>query len=148
MQTILKTLPALLDQSDEPEMRRAVVFAMWQSVVGGQLKEHSQPTNLNERILSIAVPDAEWKREFEHHAAQIVYRLNAAAGRSVVARINCVVDADAVKRSGKNPLTNPSATRYEAVDQQIVMAATRIHDTALRNNFIGAAANCLNRKPI
>ena len=95
MELLLKTLPALLDQAGEPEMRQAIVFALWPSVIGDQLKVHSRPLALNDSVLSIALADANWKREFEHHAKQIVYRLNAAAGRSIVRRILCVVNSEA-----------------------------------------------------
>ncbi len=145
MQSILKTLPALLDQGDDPEMRRAVTFALWPSAVGEQLKVHSIPISLNDRVLSIVVADANWKGEFEHHAAQIVYRLNASAGRSIVRRIVCVVRSDDFKRSPDSSLTQGAAIQPRVVDPQILSAAARIDDINLRNNFIAAAGNCLSR---
>jgi len=84
MQALLKSLPVLLEQNDVPEMRQAVAIAMWPLAVGEKLKEHSKPLRLTERIMMVAVPDARWKSEFEHHASQIVYKLNASAGRSPV----------------------------------------------------------------
>lgn len=145
MQAILKTLPELLERIDEPEMRQAVAIAIWPSAVGEQLKEHSRPFELNDRVLSVAVPDIRWKREFEHHAAQIVYKLNAAAGRSIIGRIECVVDANAFKNSREEAQELPEKTSSSAIDPKILQAAANISDTELRNNFVAAAANCMNR---
>lgn len=143
MQALLKTLPVLLEQNDVQEMRQAVAIAMWPLAVGEKLKEHSRPLRLTERILMVAVPDTRWKSEFEHHASQIVYKLNAAAGRSIIARIHCLVDADAFKdlQTGLKTKIKSSNT----VDPKILAAAANIADADLRNNFLAAAAGTMNQ---
>lgn len=144
MQALIKTLPALIAESDTFEMRRAIVFAMWPSVVGNQLKERSIPIDLTDDILGIAVCDANWKREFEHHAASIVFKLNKAVGKQVVKRIACAADPDRfgdldpARADGPNDL--PSL-----VDPNIVAAAARIADADLRKNFLSAASICSER---
>jgi len=143
MQALLKTLPVLLELNDVPEMRQAVAIAIWPSAVGEQLKEHSRPLRLTERILMVAVPDENWKREFEHHASQIVYKLNAAAGTSVIARIHCLIDADAFKGSQTRAKTKNKSSN--TVDPKILRAAANIADVELRKHFLAAAAGTMNR---
>jgi hypothetical protein len=143
MQALLKSLPVLLELNDVPEMRQAVAIAVWPLAVGEKLKEHSKPLRLTERILMVAVPDARWKSEFEHHAPQIVYKLNAAAGRSIIARIHCLVDAAAFKGVRNASAKNETAT--EPVDLKVLKAAESIADTDLRKHFIAAATGSMNQ---
>jgi len=137
-------LPVLVANNDVPEMRQAVACAIWPFAVGEQLKEHSRPVELNDRELIVAVRDLRWKREFEHNAAQIVYKLNAAAGRSILGRIKFVISTDGfTDLSAASP--NADASTSKAVDPKILSAAAAIADLELRNNFVAAASGCMNR---
>ena len=144
MQVLLKTLQKLIEKNDVPEMRQAVACAIWPFAVGGQLKQYSRPVELNSREFIVKVRDARWKREFEHNAAQIVYKLNAAAGRSIVGRIKFVVDATAFSDL-QTASPELGGTAAKAIDPKILRAAANIADVELRNNFIAAASGCMNR---
>jgi hypothetical protein len=93
MRAILQTLPGLIGELRGPEAREAIVFAIWPTIVGEQLREISATVRLEDKTLVVAVPGIEWKREFQQHAGSIVYKLNASLKNSVVDRLEFVIDA-------------------------------------------------------
>ena len=144
MHAILRTLPGLVNELPSGEAREAIVFAIWPSVIGEHLREQSAPKTLQGSTLFVAVADAEWKCEFRQHASQIVYKLNAALGRSVVDRVEFVIDTSTVKPAPRKTKTKRrnDATEH-AVEQDIAKAARTIGDTELRAHFLKAAAICI-----
>ena len=147
MRAILQTLPGLIDELSGSEAREAIVFAVWPTVIGEQLSEMSAPIRLEGKVLSIAVTGCEWKREFEQHAAQIVYKINAALKCSVVERLAFVIDAAEVQSSSAMP---PSPAKDQispsSMAPDVSAAAADIKDPELRANFLKAAAVCIERR--
>ena len=147
MRAILQTLPGLIDELRGPEVREAVIFAIWPTVIGEQLRDMSEPIRLEDKILSIAVTDREWKREFEQHAGQIVYRLNASLKSSVVERLMFVIDPAVVERSNAKPENQINdKTLPSAISRDVSVAASQISDSDLRANFLKAATACIERR--
>jgi len=74
MRAIFQSLPGLIDEMPNGEVREAVVFAVWPTVLGEHLRGRSVPLKFEDEILTVAVSDAEWKRELKEHASAIVYK--------------------------------------------------------------------------
>ena len=146
MRALVQTLPKLITELQAPEVREAIVFAVWPVVIGEQLREISAPIRLEDRILSVAVTGREWQREFERHASQIVYRLNTSIKSSVVARLAFFVDQDAVMASRKPEPRSTGRISSNAISKDLSAAAAKIADLELRNNFLKAAAACIGHR--
>ncbi|MGH9947329.1 MAG: DciA family protein [Pyrinomonadaceae bacterium] len=147
MRALLKTLPDIIDQLPDDTAKDAIVRAIWPSVIGEHLREQCVANELIERRLYVVVADAEWKREFEQHAAEIIYKLNAALGRSLVERIDFVIDIAAFKayraRSKAKEIFENVST---PLSSEIAVSAASIGDCELRTHFLGAAAACIERR--
>ena len=147
MRAILQTLPGLMPEIQRSEFREAIVFAVWPTVIGEQLREVSAPTGLEDKVLTISVSSLEWKREFEQHAGQIVYKLNASMKNPVVERLAFVVDPDAVRASSEKPNGQKEAPiSSNAISKAVSVAAANIKNYELRTNFLKAAAACIERR--
>jgi Dna[CI] antecedent, DciA len=147
MRAILQTLPGLIDDLRGPEVREAIVFAVWPAAIGGQLHEMSAPIRLQGKALFVAVSDAEWKREFKQHARDIVYRLNAGLKTSAVERLEFVIDPLVVRDSrAKEIRTSTERVSSNPISKDVSLAASRISDPDLRANFLKAAAASIGRR--
>jgi hypothetical protein len=147
MRAILQTLPGLIDDLRGPEVREAIVFAVWPTVIGEQLREMSAPARLEGTTLLVAVTDPEWKREFKQHAGNIVYRLNAGLRSSVVERLEFVIDRLAVQDSrSKAVKRSPDKISLSPISKDVSVAASQISDPELRASFLNAAAACIERR--
>jgi len=147
MRALVQTLPKLITELQAPEVCEAIVFAVWPTVIGQQLREISAPTRLEDKTLTIAVTGREWKREFEQHAGQIVYKLNASMKSSVVERLAFVVDQDGVQAlSGDLGTRRPDRISQNAISNDVSDAAANIKNSELRTNFLKAAAACIEHR--
>ena len=147
MRAILQTLPGLINELRGPEAREAIVFTVWPTVIGEQLREMSAPVRLEGKTLFVAVTDREWKREFKQHAGNIVYRLNAGLKASVVERLEFIIDPMAVQDLRAKPtIRNPGQISTGSISKDVSLAASRISDPELRANFLKAAAACIERR--
>jgi len=145
MRAILQTLPGLIGELRGSEVREAIVLAMWPSAVGEPLRDISAPIRLENKLLFVAVPSREWKREFGQHAGSIVYKLNATLKTSVVERLEFVIDAGAIHNSNVK-VTRRRSEGSTIVSKDVAAAASEIKDLELRNNFLKAAAACMERR--
>jgi len=145
MRAILQTLPGLIGELRGPEAREAIVFAIWPTIVGEQLREISATVRLEDKTLVVAVPGIEWKREFQQHAGSIVYKLNAALKNSVVDRLEFVIDATSVRKSVAKSASQ-NRLPQNVVSKDVSAAASKITNTELRTNFLKAAAACMERR--
>ena|SRR5688572_23405769 len=147
MQAIFKALPGLIDELERDEAREAIVFAIWPTVLGVHLREHSAPLQLEGNTLRVAVSDSGWEREFKEHASEIVYKLNRALGTSAVQRISPRVDAKAVEASRARENRVSETRKSEPVTvPNLIKASEKIADTDLRKHFLEAAAVCIDRR--
>ena len=147
MRAILQTLPGLIDDLRGPEVREAIVFAIWPTVIGEQLRDISAPVRVEDKTLFVAVTDAEWKREFRQHARNIVYRLNAGLKSSIVERLEFVIDPIAVQGSrAKTVKRDLELVSANPMSKNVSAAASTISDPVLRDNFLKAVAACVARR--
>jgi hypothetical protein len=149
MQDILSALPAFLDQhSDNEDVRRAVVFAIWRRVSGDGLRCHAIPVELAGTSLRVAVADRSWQRNLEQLAPEMIFRMNFILCDQRVRSIEFVI-APAELDQGAGSVRGRAESEAAALDQineQIRKAADAITDDHLRRKFLLAAGSCLARE--
>jgi hypothetical protein len=145
MHAIFQSLPGLIDELPDDNARAAIVSAVWPNVIGGHLREQSAVSGFGDGSLEIAVSDQEWKREFEEHASEIVYKLNRALGSSRVRRFELKIDRKLVE-SARSKTPQVGKSNPAAPPPALLRSADVIADPELRANFIKAAAACIERR--
>ena len=147
MRAIFQALPGLIDELKNAEALEAVVFVMWPKVAGVHLSQHSRPIRLENSTLYVAVADAEWKRECKQCAAEIVFKLNRSLGRSIVERVEIMIDRKMIDRP---QVRSKKAASVElssfSVGTSLMKASQNIADAVLRDHFLEAAAVCIDRR--
>lgn len=145
MDAFFRTLPGVFEAIDaSDEVRSAFVFAAWRRVAGAQIVERSQPVELLEKRLVVAIADKTWQRNLESLAPQLLFKLNAALGRVTVNFIEFRIEPAALER--------PARTDHHIEDgewelpEQLIMAAKAIRDDKLRKTVTLAAGSCLSRR--
>lgn len=150
MQELFGTLHFLLDDTDGgPVIRQALVFATWRRIAGELLADQTAPVALHQRRLVVAVSSETWIRHLKELSGQMLYKLNAVAGASMVEFIEFTVDECAVKAErAKHPKAQTLAGDADAmkhISRDVRESAARIKDENLRDQFLHAAGNCLLR---
>ena len=147
MRAIFDSLPGLIDEVPNDEAREAIVFAVWPTVLGEHLRERSTPLGFANAVLSIAVINADWKREFEELAGDIIYKLNRAFGKKLVGRIELRVDRASVERArGGKKTGRETAAIKPSPPSELKKASSAIADFDLRTHFLEAAAACIEHR--
>jgi hypothetical protein len=144
MNAFIKTLPGVFDAIEASvEVRDAFVFAAWRYVAGEKIAERTSPLQVDGKKLIVTVEDKTWKRNLESLAPQLLFKLNASLGRSLVDLIEFRI----------SPAELPTRERAEDVvdglmpmPEELAAAAERIQDRTLRQNVLKAAGACLSRK--
>src|SRR5204863_7528601 len=108
------------DELKNAEALEAVVFVMWPKVAGVHLSQHSRPIRLENSTLYVAVADAEWKREFKQCASEIVFKLNRSLGRSIVERVEIMIDRKMIDDS------QPRSKKAVNVESSSLSVATSV----------------------
>jgi hypothetical protein len=147
MNKLIETLPAILKASAASEEVAAVAcIAAWKHAVGEGLSSHAIPIQLENHKLVVAVADGIWKRQLEHMRGQLLFRLNAVLGHSLVKSIELRVEPKRIEQAratlagtGKGPHVD-----YK-VPAELLTAAAEIEDFDLRRAFLGAAMSCVRR---
>ncbi|MEQ1762863.1 MAG: DUF721 domain-containing protein [Pyrinomonadaceae bacterium] len=143
MNAFISTLPGVFDAIEaSDEVRDAFIFAAWRNVAGEQVYTRTMPLLVEEKRLVIAVADKTWKRNLETLASQLLFKLNAALGKSLVDFIEFRVSPSDVE---------PSAIKADHVEEEftppveLAVSARSIRSEELRATVLRAAANCLAR---
>jgi hypothetical protein len=144
MNAFISTLPAVFDAMESSdEVRNAFIFAAWRNIVGEQIFERTTPLSVEGKRLVIAVSDKTWKRNLESLATQLLFKLNAALGKSFIDFIEFRVSAaDIVPPRGKTG----EADEDLPAPMEIAVSARSIRNEELRATVLKAAANCLSRR--
>jgi hypothetical protein len=149
MQDILSALPALLDQhSDNEDVRRPIVFAVWNRIAGESLSDRTVPVELDGTRLKVAVADRNWQRNLEQLAPEMLFKMNFIFGTPQVRFIEFVIDKSAVtdaSHSGSDRATL-EASALEQINEPLRQAADNIQNDDLRRKFLLAAGSCLARE--
>jgi hypothetical protein len=145
MESLIKTLPAILTAAGaSTEVAQAACFAAWKHAVGAALSVHAVPLSLEDQTLIIAVADSIWQKQLEQMRPQLLFRLNAVLGHSLVKLIQLRVDPNELPKP-RSAEDTPSQHSDYAVPFELLAAASEIHDADLRRAFLGAATSCVKR---
>ena len=152
MQDLFRTLPALIREIEgSDEVREAVAFSAWRRVAGGPMADRTTPITLEVKRLVIAVADKAWKRNLEDLSGQMLFKLNAVMGTSLVNFIEFRVDPASIKNSlsaasSAAELEEAERAALAGLAPDLLASAATIQDESMRRTFMLAAANCLARK--
>jgi len=144
MNAFISTLPGVFDAIESSsEVRDAFVFAAWRNIAGEQVFERTTPLLVDGKRLVIAVSDKTWKRNLESLGSQLLFKLNAALGKSLIDFIEFRVSAaDIVPPVGKSEDRDDELP----APMEITVSARSIRNEELRATVLKAAANCLSRR--
>jgi hypothetical protein len=150
MEQLIKALPAILAAAaDSPEVIETAAIAAWNHVAGDLLSKQTVATAVNNKVLVVAVADAVWKKQLEPMTPQLLFRLNAILGRSLVRRIEFRVDAQLLAQRNDSTRVTPNAAEElneNDVSLEIWSAAVAIKDKQLRKAFLKAATLSIRRR--
>lgn len=145
MESLIKTLPAILTAAGpSAEVAEAACVAAWRHAVGDALSAHTVPVRFEDQTLIVAVADSIWQKQLEQIRPQLLFRLNAVLGHSLVRLIELRIDPNAVPKTRMPEGTSSKRSDY-AVPFELLAAASEIQDADLRRAFIGAATSCVKR---
>jgi len=140
MDAFFRTLPGLIDAVEgSAEVREAVIFAAWRRIAGAQVSDRTEPVALQEKRLVL-----------EELSGQLLYKLNAALGSSLVKFIEFRIEPASIDHQISSPESEAErkdAERAAIADlvPDVAKSAASIKDEAMRKTFMLAAANCLSR---
>ncbi len=145
MESLIKTLPAILTAAGpSTEVAEAACLAAWKHAVGDTLSVHAVPVKLEGQTLIVAVADNAWQKQLEQIRPQLLFRLNAVLGHSLVKLIELRVDPNALAKTQMPQDTSSKHSDYP-VPFELRAAASEIQDADLRRAFLGAAISCVKR---
>ncbi|MDH3493902.1 MAG: DUF721 domain-containing protein [Acidobacteriota bacterium] len=151
MEDLFKILPGLLKSlPDSPEVREAVVFAVWRRAAGEGLNDHTAPLEVSGKRLSVAVPDKTWKRNLESMAPQLLFRLNALLGGYKIDFIEFRIDEAAAEQetAGKRTDKNLEGADPASLPPALLEKANTIKDLELRSTFLESAGIYLRMRDL
>ena len=135
--------PKLLERAgNNRELVEAAAITAWKRVAGEGLAHHTTPVSLHDGTLLVAVADDVWKKQLERMSKELVLRINKLLRQEVVTAIEFRVNARAM-------LTRTDAVRTEKVvapPATVIASAAEIADAELRERFLRAATNCIDRR--
>lgn len=149
MQELFAALPALIEtHGDIVEVRRSLIFAVWRRIAGEELSARTEPVDLDDRRLIVAVADEMWRRHLGSLSAELIFKLNAAIGHAEVRFIEFRVDTSVIGPKGPtSALEKRLATEaLNEVGDDLRREASVISDEDVRQQFLLAAGSCLVRK--
>ena len=146
MEQVFGAIPGVLNGlASNDDIDEAVVFAAWKRCAGELLNERTAAIEFFENRLIVAVTDRTWQRHLEDLSPQMLYKINSSLGEGTVKFIEFRIDESAVDAAREHKTASIEAAAPE-VSQSLVKAAEAISDEALRQQFLGAAAEYLDRQ--
>lgn len=138
-------LPKILAGTGEnAELSEIAAKIAWRRISGEGLRDHAIPTRLQEKTLLVSVADAVWQKQLQPMSAEFIFRVNKLLRRNVVERIEFRIDPRAL---GRGTAKHRSSSRVrEPLPTAIVSSAAGIADPELRDRFMRAASNCIERR--
>ena len=138
-------LPKILAGAGEnAELSEIAAKIAWRRVSGEGLRDHAVPARLQEKILLVSVADAVWQKQLQPMSAEFIFRINKLLQRNVVEKIEFRVDPRAL---GQRTAKHRSSSRVRGpLPSAVVSSAAEIQDSELRERFMRAAENCIERR--
>jgi hypothetical protein len=147
---LARLLPKLLKATGtNPEMAEIAARIAWTRTAGEGLRPHAVPFRLYRKTLVVAVADPIWQKQLQTMAAELVFRVNQLLGDPVVDFIEFRIDPATVAKARARtwPASkDPSSERRTPIPEDVLSAAGNIADPDLRQRFVRAAENCINRR--
>jgi predicted nucleic acid-binding Zn ribbon protein len=136
-------LPKILEQAGaSQEMAEAAAVIAWKRVAGDGLAGHANPLNLRGGTLIVEVADDVWRRQLQRMSIELISRINKLLRREIVNEIQFRINPAIGKR---RPLSTKSRVGQSLPDN-VSSSAIEIEDAELRQRFIRAATNCIDRR--
>jgi hypothetical protein len=135
-------LPKILERAGENrELSEAAAIIAWKRVAGEGLARHTKPTMLRHMTLTVEVADEVWKKQLQRMSLELISRVNKLMKRELVTAIDFRI----------NPALGRSKTAvrkdaHEPLPDNVISAAAQIDDPELRERFMRAASNCIDRR--
>ncbi len=146
MEQVFGAIPSVLNGlSSNGDVDEAVVFAAWKRCAGELLNERTIAIEFFENRLIVAVADRTWQRHLEDLSPQMLYKINSSLGDGTVRFIEFRIDERTVNESRECKSVS-SETVAPEVSPSLIKAAEAIGDEALRQQFLGAAVEYLERQ--
>jgi hypothetical protein len=137
-------LPKILERAGENrELSEAAAMIAWKRVAGEGLASHTKPTMLSHTTLTVEVADELWKKQLQRMSSELILRVNKLMKRELVTAIDFRINP-ALGR----PKTAARKDDHEPLPDNVVSAAAQIDDPELRERFMRAASNCINRREV
>ncbi|MFN0084798.1 MAG: DciA family protein [Blastocatellia bacterium] len=147
MNSLLKMLPAMIRLSgDNEEVREQAVFAAWRLAAGDKIARICLPFQLQQKHLVITVLDATWKKQMQAVSGEYLFRINSMLGRPYVTFIEFRVNRKFVLANQPMDAQPIEFTHTQELEEELKSSAACIKDDALREQFLRAAAKCLERR--
>ena len=146
MDNLIKTFPAILKAAGtSEEVAEAACIAAWKHIVGEGLNSHAVAMQLQSRKLVVVVEDSIWQGQLEQMRGQLLFRLSAVLGQTLVKSIELRIDPRTLaKARGTSERSKNQRPDYK-IPEELVTAAAGIEDVTLRRAFLGAATSCVRR---
>jgi hypothetical protein len=135
-------LPKILERAGENrDLSEAAAIIAWKRVTGEGLARHTKPTMLRHMKLTVEVADEVWKKQLQRMSLELISRVNKLMKHELVTAIDFRI----------NPALGRSKTAkrkddHEPLPDNVVSAAAQIDDPELRERFMRAASNCIDRR--
>ena len=146
---LARLLPKLLKATGtNPEMAEIAARIAWTRAAGEGLRPHAVPFRLFRKTLIVAVADPIWQKQLQMMAAELVFRINQLLDGPVVDFIEFRIDPATVAKARVRtwPDNISSSEGRTPIPADVLAAAGSITDPDLRQRFVRAAENCINRR--
>jgi hypothetical protein len=146
---LARLLPKLLKATGtNPEMAEIAARIAWTRAAGNGLRPHAVPFRLFRKTLIVAVADPIWQKQLQMMAAELVFRINQLLDGPVVDFIEFRIDPATVAKARARtwPDKASSSEGRTPIPADVLSAAGNIADPDLRQRFVRAAENCINRR--
>ena len=137
-------LPKILaGAGNNADLNEIAAKIAWRRVSGEGLRDHAVPVRLQEKTLTVSVADAVWQKQLQTMSAELIFRINKLLQRNVVDRIEFRIAPRALVRANAK---GSSPRVREPLPTGVVSSAAEIQDSELRERFMRAAENCIERR--
>jgi hypothetical protein len=147
MNSLLKMLPQMIRMSgDNEQVREQAAFAAWRAMAGANVAYNCVPIRLEQKHLLIAVLDRAWKKQMESLSGEYLFRINSLLGGAYVTYLDFRIDRDHVLAARPAEGHSYEFHHTRELEAELQASAAHIKDPALREQFLRAAAKCLERR--
>lgn len=140
-------LPKILARvRDNRELAEAAAKIAWTRAAGEGLRQHALPLGLEQHNLIVAVADSVWQKQLRSMSAELIFRVNKLLQSKVVETIEFRINPGALRASGSARKSMRAEKRAQPLPPNVISSAAEIDDPELRERFLRAAKNCIERR--